>query len=466
MDDRINILLIEDEDPHAELIQRAFEDQSPRFLLNRVKSLTDARAQLLKQEPALIIADWRLPDGESMELLPDHHDPLSTPIILMTSYGNERIAVEALKSGALDYVVKSPESMLDMPHLAERAIEQWAVRAERAKIQKALLESESQFRLLAENASDMISRLTTEGRVLYVSPACETILGYKPEELTGTISFDIVHENDRSFVKNLFRGNRYDATYTVTYQALHKNGHYVWLESSARAVLDRKTETIVEIQIASRDITERKKSERELQDAHERLQDAYQKTIEGWVRALDLRDRETEGHTQRVTELTVKLARKLGFSEEELTHIRRGALLHDMGKMAIPDEILQKPGPLNEIEWEKMRRHPVYAYEMLSPISYLHPALEIPYCHHERWDGSGYPRGLKGEDIPLVARLFAIVDVWDALCSDRPYRKKMPPPEVMAYLRDKSGNLFEPRLVDVFLAMIEAESQNQSHLQT
>ena len=466
MDDRINILLIEDEDPHAELIQRAFEDQSPRFLLIRVKSLTDAHAQLLKQEPALIIADWRLPDGESMELLPDHHDPLSTPIILMTSYGNERIAVEALKSGALDYVVKSPESMLDMPHLAERAIEQWAVRAERAKIQKALLESESQFRLLAENASDMISRLTTEGRVLYVSPACETILGYKPEELTGTISFDIVHENDRSFVRNLFKGNRYGATYTVTYQALHKNGHYVWLESSARAVLDRKTETIVEIQIASRDITERKKSERELQDAHERLQDAYQKTIEGWVRALDLRDRETEGHTQRVTELTVKLARKLGFSEEELTHIRRGALLHDMGKMAIPDEILQKPGPLNEIEWEKMRRHPIYAYEMLSPISYLHPALEIPYCHHERWDGSGYPRGLKGEDIPLVARLFAIVDVWDALCSDRPYRKKMPPPEVIAYLREKSGNLFEPRLVEVFLSMVEAESQNQSSLQS
>ena len=388
-DDKINILLIEDEDPHAELIQRAFDDQNSRVYIHRVKSLTEARVQLLTQKPALIIADWRLPDGESMELLPDHHDPLSTPIILMTSYGNERIAVEALKSGALDYVVKSPESMLDMPHLAERAIEQWAVRAERAKMQEALLESEAQFRLLAENASDMISRLATDGQMLYVSPACETILGYKPEELTGTISFDIVHENDRSFVKNLFKGNRYDTTYTVTYQALHKNGHYVWLESSARAILDRKTDTISEIQIASRDITERKKSEKALQDAHDHLQEAYQRTIEGWVRALDLRDRETEGHTQRVTELTIKVAKTLGFSDEELTHIRRGALLHDMGKMAIPDEILQKPGPLNEVEWEKMRRHPMYAYEMLSPISYLHPALEIPYCHHERWDGSG-----------------------------------------------------------------------------
>ncbi len=453
--EKIHILLIEDEDPHAELIQRAFENQDARILIHRARSLGEARKQMLVQEPALIIADWRLPDGESMELLPDHHDPLSTPIILMTSYGNERIAVEALKSGALDYVVKSPESMLDMPHLAERAIEQWAVRAERVKMQKALLESESQFRLLAENASDMIARLSTDGHILYVSPACETILGYAPHELTGALSFDLIHVKDTSSIKNLFKGKQYDTTHTVTYQALHRDGHFVWLETSARAILDRKTDTISEIQTASRDITERKKAEKALQDAHNNLQESYQRTIEGWVRALDLRDRETEGHTQRVTELTIKVARTLGFSEEELTHIRRGALLHDMGKMAIPDDILQKPGPLNEVEWERMRRHPMYAYDMLSPIAYLLPSLDIPFCHHERWDGSGYPRGLKGEEIPLVARLFSIVDVWDALSSDRPYRKKMPRWEVVSYLREKSGILFDPKLVDIFLSVID-----------
>lgn len=453
--EKIHILLIEDEDPHAELIQRAFENQDARILIHRARSLGEARKQMLVQEPALIIADWRLPDGESMELLPDHHDPLSTPIILMTSYGNERIAVEALKSGALDYVVKSPESMLDMPHLAERAIEQWAVRAERVKMQKALLESESQFRLLAENASDMIARLSTDGHILYVSPACETILGYAPHELTGALSFDLIHVKDTSSIKNLFNGKQYDTTRTVTYQALHRDGHFVWLETSARAILDRKTDSVSEIQTASRDITERKKAEKALQDAHVHLQEAYQRTIEGWVRALDLRDRETEGHTQRVTELTIKVAGTLGFSEEELTHIRRGALLHDMGKMAIPDDILQKPGPLNEVEWERMRRHPMYAYDMLSPIAYLLPSLDIPFCHHERWDGSGYPRGLKGEEIPLVARLFSIVDVWDALSSDRPYRKKMPRWEVVSYLREKSGILFDPKLVDIFLSVID-----------
>jgi len=457
MPDQINILLIEDEDPHAELIQRAFEDEHLRMHIRRVRSLGDARAEILIQKPDLIIADWRLPDGESLELLPNHHDPLATPIILMTSYGNERIAVEALKSGALDYVVKSPEAMLDMPHLAARAIAQWDARAERVHMEEALAERESQFRLLAENASDMISRLAIDGRILYVSPACETILGFAPDELVGRISFELIHEDERAFIANLFKGNRYDMTYTVSYRALHKEGHYVWLESSARAIIDRENRDLIEIQTSSRDITERKKADRALQESHENLQEAYQRTIEGWVRALDLRDRETEGHTQRVTELTLKVAKTLGFSDEELTHIRRGALLHDMGKMAIPDDILQKPGPLTEAEWERMRLHPNYAYEMLSPISYLLPSLDIPYCHHERWDGSGYPRGLKGEEIPLVARLFAIVDVWDALSSDRPYRKPLPRADVIAFLREKSGELFEPRLVDVFLAVIEAE---------
>ena len=149
---------------------------------------------------------------------------------------------------------------------------------------------------------------------------------------------------------------------------------------------------------------------------------AYDATIEGWSRALDLRDKETEGHSQRVTEMAVRLASDLGVTGDALMQIRRGALLHDIGKMGVPDQILLKPGPLSESEWEIMRKHPVFAYEMLSPIEFLVPALDIPYCHHEKWDGTGYPRGLSGEDIPLAARIFAVIDVWDALRSDRPYR--------------------------------------------
>ena len=153
---------------------------------------------------------------------------------------------------------------------------------------------------------------------------------------------------------------------------------------------------------------------------------AYDATIEGWSRALDLRDRETEGHTERVVDLTLRLARAMGMADTELVHIRRGALLHDIGKMGVPDSILLKPGALTDEEWVTMHRHPLLAYNLLNAISYLRPAIDIPYCHHEKWDGSGYPRGLRGEQIPLPARLFAIVDVWDALRSDRPYRKAWP----------------------------------------
>jgi PAS domain S-box-containing protein len=457
LEDKIEILLIEDDDAHAELIQRAFEDQGSPVHIHRVKSIAEARIHRLSHEPALIIADWRLPDGESMELLPDQHDPLlSTPIILMTSYGNEKIAVEALKSGALDYVVKSPESMLDMPHLAEKAIEQWLGRNEKIRIQDALTERESQFRLLAENASDMISRLSTDGIILYVSPACETLLGYTPEELTGTSALNFVDQKDRGNVSDLFFGKSAQGEIsTVAFRAIHKSGETLWLETSSRAIVDPKTFRVIEVQTASRDITERKNAEKDLQTAHDNLQAAYEKTIEGWVRALDLRDRETEGHTQRVTELTLRVAKTLGYSEEELSHIRRGALLHDMGKMAIPDEILQKPGPLTEEEWKVMRRHPEYAHDMLSAISYLHPALDIPLYHHERWDGSGYPRGLKGEEIPKIARLFAIIDVWDALSSDRPYRKSLHRDQVIQYIIDMSGQLFDPELVKIVLPIIE-----------
>lgn len=456
--DSIDILLIEDEDPHAELIMRAFADQGVRVQIHHAKSLAEARAHMQSGEPALIIADWRLPDGESMELLPVHQDPLAIPVILMTSYGNERIAVEALKSGAVDYVVKSPESMLDMPHLAEKAIEQWTARAERIRMQKALLESEAQFRLLAENAGDMISRHATDGTFLYISPACEVILGYKPEELIGHQRLDLIHPDDSPEIIRMLRGyNGTQNSVTISYRARHKDSHYVWLETFARTILDRESGSILEIQATSRDITERKNAEKALQDAHKNLQEAYDRTIEGWVRALDLRDKETEGHTQRVSELTIKVARRVGFTEENIIHIRRGALLHDIGKMAISDEILQKPGPLSEAEWDIMRRHPVIAFEMLSPIAYLQPALEIPYNHHERWDGSGYPRGLLKDEIPLTARLFAVIDVWDALCSDRPYRRKLPPGDVLEYIIEKSGVLFDPSIVEVFIPIARSE---------
>jgi putative nucleotidyltransferase with HDIG domain len=196
-----------------------------------------------------------------------------------------------------------------------------------------------------------------------------------------------------------------------------------------------------------------------LQRANLELALAYDATIEGWSRALDLRDKETEGHTRRVTELTLRLAQALGVPAAEQIHLRRGALLHDIGKMAIPDSVLLKPGALNEEEWEMMRRHPQLAFDMLAPIVYLRAALDIPYCHHERWDGSGYPRGLRAEEIPRAARIFAVADVWDALTSDRPYRAAWPPEKVREYLAAESSRLFDPAVVQGFLALVVEDSE-------
>lgn len=193
----------------------------------------------------------------------------------------------------------------------------------------------------------------------------------------------------------------------------------------------------------------------DLQHLNTDLELAYDATIEGWSRALDLRDKETEGHTQRVTELALELARTLGMSDAELVQVRRGALLHDIGKMGIPDDILLKPGPLTSEEWKVMRMHPGYAFNLLLPIAYLRSAITLPYCHHEKWDGTGYPRGLKGEDIPLAARVFAVVDVWDALRTDRPYRQSWSEQEAIEYIRAETGKYFDPTITEVFLKLVD-----------
>jgi len=194
-----------------------------------------------------------------------------------------------------------------------------------------------------------------------------------------------------------------------------------------------------------------------LRRSHDELALSYDRTIEGWARALDLKDQETEGHSRRVTELTVALAARLGIRGEELMHVRRGALLHDIGKMGVPDAILLKPGKLDPDEWEVMKRHTTYGYELLKPIPFLWPALDIPYLHHERWDGSGYPLGLKGDQIPLGARIFAIVDVYDALTNARPYRPAWSREEALRYIAAEAGRHFDPAIAAEFLRMMGAD---------
>jgi putative nucleotidyltransferase with HDIG domain len=194
-----------------------------------------------------------------------------------------------------------------------------------------------------------------------------------------------------------------------------------------------------------------------LNQSQKDLINAYDSTLEGWAKALELRDKDTEGHSERVTSLTVQLAEAVGIQGEALVNLRRGALLHDIGKMGTPDAILHKNGPLGQEERRIIQQHPQHAYDMLKHIDYLNAALEIPYCHHEKWNGTGYPRGLKGEEIPISARVFAIVDVYDALMNDRSYRKALPRQDVIAYLRIQSGLHFDPSILEVFLRILATQ---------
>lgn len=242
-------------------------------------------------------------------------------------------------------------------------------------------------------------------------------------------------------------------------------GKNVYYEMTVWPLYDSNKKMTGRIYI-SHDITALKELERELRELNvdlenrvrlrtHQLAEAYDTTLEGWARALELRDKETEGHSRRVTETTVTVARAMGIDEEDLEHIRRGAILHDIGKMGVPDHILRKEGALTEDERQIILKHPETAYDLLKQIPFLDKALEIPYSHHERWDGTGYPRKLKERAIPLPARIFAIVDVWDALSSDRPYRKAWKREEVIQYLINESGKHFDPRVVNVFLGLVE-----------
>ncbi len=328
-----------------------------------------------------------------------------------------------------------------------------------AEANQALARESAERQNIMETVPDILFRLDLSGRLIGWNRRMETVTELTPEQL-----------QDRDPLL-LFAPAERDAIHTAILQAfaagyaeveadlLVAGGGSAAYQFSGSPMRDSEGQ-VIGITGIGRDITARKLAEARIHSLNEELSRAYNATIEGWSRALDLRDHETEGHSRRVTEMTLRLAAALGVSELEMAHIRRGALLHDIGKMAVPDGVLLKPGPLNDEEWAVMRQHPVWAYEMLLPIEFLRPALNIPYCHHEKWDGSGYPRGLAGEEIPLAARMFALVDVWDALSSDRPYRRAWEAERVLDHLSSLSGSHFEPRLVKAFLSLMDPVEMN------
>ena len=330
----------------------------------------------------------------------------------------------------------------------------------RRMAENALKESEARYRQLVELSPDAIA-IHTGGKFVYINPAGLKMLGAQSrDEIIGKPVLSIVAPDYVEAVKNRLKLAEQHRKYQppVIEQFIRLDKTIIDAEVvSIPITFDGK----LAWQVVAHDISEQVQAQKKEQQASEDLFKAYEATLEGWSHALEMRERETAGHSRRVADITVALAQKLGVEPDQLIQIRRGAILHDIGKLSIPDRILLKPEPLTKEEWVIMRQHPVFANELLSPITYLAPALEIPCNHHERWDGSGYPNGMKDEEIPLSARIFSVVDEWDALTSDRPYRRAWTREAARQYLRDQRGKIFDPKVVDAFLKLMVVTEEFQ-----
>ncbi len=324
---------------------------------------------------------------------------------------------------------------------------------ERIRAADALRVSEEKFSTAFVTSPDSINiNRLSDGVYLDINQGFTKIMGFTREDVLGVSSLDLniwADPVDRVRLVKELQETGEVSNLEARFQ--RKNGSITVGLMSARVITIQGEVCILSV---TRDIEDRIQSEMELREAHTQLEQAYVATLKGWARALALRENETADHSQRVVEYTLQIAQKLGIQGEALTQIQRGALLHDIGKMGVPDGILLKPGHLTPDEWVTMRQHAEFARAMLIDIDYLRSSIDIPYCHHEQWDGSGYPRGLKGEEIPLAARIFAVVDVYDALIHDRPYRPAWSRAEARRYLVEQRGLHFDPAIVDLFLQII------------
>jgi PAS domain S-box-containing protein len=454
MDSPLHVLIVEDNPSDAELMVRRLKNDG--FHLEWVR-VDDEEGYLAALDAGcdIILSDWSLPDFSGLRALKIACERnLDTPFIIISGSVGEEAAVDALHQGASDYLLK------DRPERLGQAVRN-------ALVQKSLRDQHKQGELELRKTHDFVNNLLNyaNGPIIVWDPnlrisrfnhAFEHLTGYSSAEVSGnTLDLLFPPESRKSslaLIEETQGGEQWEG---VEIPIINRNGSTRIVLWNSANLHEPGGQNIIATIAQGQDITDRKRAEQLLIETSEDLRIAYDATLQGWSSALELREHETAGHSQRVVHTTLDLARSMGITKEaELVHIQRGALLHDIGKMGIPDTILLKPGPLTQSEWEIMRLHPVYAYKLLSKIPYLLPAMDIPYYHHEHWDGSGYPKGLKGEQIPLAARIFTVVDVWDALSFDRPYRSAWSEEKIIEYLKEMIGKQFDPQVVPKFLNIL------------
>jgi len=444
----LRVLIVEDSDDDLLLLLRELRRAGYEPHYARVETRAEMLAAITTQPWEIILSDYALPHFSGRDALKLCQElEVDIPFLIISGTIGEGTAVEMMKAGANDYLMKG--SLTRLGPAIGRELNEYHIRRERQQAEQSLRESEHKFSLFMDHLPVQVFIKDHTGKLTYVNRRFrEAFLktewaGRKMEELLPPgLASALLDDDSTARAGELVQ-------HTGVIPGKDGENSTIYIETM-KFLIPRQDQPPLLGGICW-DITDRWRGEEQLRRAAEDLAVAYDATLEGWSYALELREKETAGHSQRVVALTLALARLLDIPENQLIHLRRGALLHDIGKMGIPDQILLKPGPLSTEEWEVMRLHPVYAHDWLSRIPYLKPALEIPHLHHERWNGQGYPKGLQGEGIPLSARIFALVDVWDALTADRPYRPAWSQREAREYVQAQSGQHFDPQVVNAFM---------------
>ncbi len=493
MNELLRLLIVEDSPDDAELMVMRLEEEGFKPEWKRVENEVDF-LKALEDKPDFILADWALPQFSGLRALELINERgVDMPLILVSGSIGEEAAIKALHLGASDYILKGRSKRLGQAvrrtldlrrYQQEKKVAEAELKRRLAelevlyKISSSLRYLESLEALLKSLLRQTLSALNADTGAIWLTDLKDSKLQMLSASGWFTDLDSLVFEPGEGLVGSTYlRDEPNISPEFVSDPRLNKKvlaqvpagwggvlvpihsheeniGVIVVAAPLPREFTDKELKLLNSIAEMAGIAVHRIRLFEDLQAASEDLVVAYHETIEGWSGALELRDQETEGHSKRVTALTLELAKNMGIADDQLIQIYRGSLLHDIGKMGVSDTILLKPGPLNDREWEIMRHHPRYAYELLARIDYLTPALNIPYCHHEKFNGSGYPRGLKGEEIPLEARIFAVVDVYDALISDRPYRLAWSREDALEHIKKESGTHFDPQVVELFLDLI------------
>jgi response regulator RpfG family c-di-GMP phosphodiesterase len=491
----LRLLMVEDSEDDAELLLHHLKRANYKVAFVRVETPAGMHEALRNQSWDIIVADWSLPHFSGLAAMAVLKETgLDVPFILVSGKIGEEAAVAAMKAGANDFVPKSNRSRL-IPCIERELREAESRRARKLaeeRVQNQLLRLNSLRAIESAITASLdlpvilrsiVTELTTQlhadaAAILLLDPATQTLeyatgRGFKP---SGAGSLDVtlgagcrgraaaerrtirirdISEAPREFAREMPKGEKFAAYYAAPLVARGDLKGYLEIYHRTPLSLDQEWLDFLEALATTAAIgIDNAKLIQDLQRSNAELRQAYEATLQSWVRALDLRAREREGHSERVTEMSVRLASSMGIFGAELEHIRRGAMLHDIGKIAVSDSILHKKGALTAEERATLELYPTHAYELLSPIEHLQPAIDIPYCHHEKWDGTGYPRGLKAYEIPLAARIFAVVEVWDALRMPRPGGAGWPEARVYEYLREQAGSFFDPNVVEAFFRMM------------